>query len=359
MKLIPSYILKKCFINTQLVLLSLIIIFSIFSLLGQIDNLGKADFKLTSLIVYTFLQIPNSIYLLLPMSILIGVMLSLLNMVNYSEYAVIRTSGVSVFSITKILFFFGLVYTIVLFIFGEFIIPRTNNYSNIYKKSRTHELYSIQLHSGIWTKDGNNNFININQIYPNSTIENIRILKYNNKFQLISYITAKTAIYDYLNKYWILNNTTEALYEPDKITYTKKANLKWITSIDPKYFNVLIIEPENMSIINLSNYIFQLDKSHQSTKKYLISYWEKIVYPFSCIAMALICIGFIPNNRRNINLGSKLFAGIFLGVGYFFVNKLLSSLALLVNINPIIIAISPTLFLFSLSLYIIIFKNNI
>ncbi len=359
MKLLTSYIIKKCLINTTLILISLIFVFSIFSLLGQIDSLGKEDFNMISLIFYTVLQVPNSIYLLLPMSILIGVMLALLSMVNYSEYAVIRTSGVSLFSITKILFFFGLFFSIFLFVLGEFVVPRTNNYSNIYKKSKTHEIYYIQLHSGVWTKDGNNSFININQILPNSDIEKIKILKYNNKLQLILYIIAESGKYDSINKYWILSNVYETLYTKDRIIYTKEKIRNWITSIDPKFFDVLIIDPDNMSIINLMSYISKLKELHQNNKKYIISFWEKIVYPFSCIGMALICVGFIPNNRRNINLGSKLFAAVFIGVGYFFINKLLSSLALLINMNPLIIAILPTFILFLFSIYLIISKNNI
>ena len=55
------------------------------------------------MLIYIIILMPNYVYLLMPLAILIGVMISMLSLVNYSEYAIIRTSGVSLRKIMIIL----------------------------------------------------------------------------------------------------------------------------------------------------------------------------------------------------------------------------------------------------------------
>ncbi|MFN7094375.1 MAG: LptF/LptG family permease, partial [Burkholderiales bacterium] len=81
------------------------------------------------------------------------------------------------------------------------------------------------------------------------------------------------------------------------------------------------------------------------------------LYPIACISMSLIALAFIPNNRRNINLGGKLFAGILIGISFFFITRLLGFMALLFNWNAIISALAPTIILFACGWYFVLRKE--
>ena len=357
MKIITWYIFKKCLFNTGLMLLAFVVLFFVFNVLSQIGEVGKADYTVSALLFYSILLIPSSIYLLMPLAILIGVMLAMLGLVNYSEYAVIRTSGVSLRRIMMILLSYGVLFTIITFICGELIAPVANDYAQIYKKTKTRALVSTQLHSGVWSKDGENNFVNIKQIMPDSTIAEVNILKYNNDLRLQRYITAASGKYDGGKNAWILSDVVQYDYTGRNIVKSESRVYQWTTTIDPKYFSVLIVAPEDMSALGLLKYMTHLHVNHQSVRRYNIAFWGKLMYPIACISMSLIALAFIPNNRRNINLGGKLFAGILIGVAFFFTTRLVGFLAYIFHWDAILAAITPTLVLFVAGWYFVLRKE--
>lgn len=357
MTAITKYIFQKCLFNTFLMLLAFITLFSIFNIIGEVGNVGKGDFNTLSMLFYTILSIPNYMYLLMPLAVLIGVMLAMLNLVNYSEYAIIRTSGISLRKIMIILLSYGFVFSLLTLTLGEFIAPFANNYAQVYKKTKLQETVSTQLHTGVWSKDGENGFVNIKQIMPDSTIEGINIFHYDNHLKLQEFLTADKGSYDFNKNSWILKHVARFNYTGINVESTLLNDYIWKTTIEPKYFNVLVIQPEEMSAIGLLTYIKHLEVNNQSTSRYNIAFWGKLMYPLACISMTLIALAFIPNNRRNINLGSKLFAGIIIGVAFFFTTKLFGFLALLFHWNAILSAILPTLVLFGVGGYFVLRKD--
>lgn len=357
MLIITKYIFKKCLFNTALMLLAFVMLFAVFNIIGLIGQVGKGEFNVVAMFIYIFLLIPNYAYLLMPLAILIGVMLAMLNLVNYSEYAIIRTSGVSLRKIMFILLSYGALFTLFTFILGELVAPVANNYAQIYKKTKTHEVVSTQLHSGIWSKDGDDTFINIKQIMPDSTISGVNILKYNNKLQLQQYLVAEQGHYDINKNVWVLPKVVQYDYTGINIIRSESSNYYWKTTLEPKYFSVLVITPEEMSALGLLKYMTHLSLNHQSIQRYNIAFWGKLMYPIACISMTLIALAFIPNNRRNINLSGKLFVGILIGISFFFATRLIGFLAFLFHWNAILSAITPTLILFSVGWYIVLRKD--
>jgi lipopolysaccharide export system permease protein len=334
-----------------------IILISMFNILGQLGDVNKGLYTTTAMLFYTILLIPNYIYLLMPLAVLIGVMSGMLSLVNYSEYAIIRTSGVSLKRVTAILFGFGFAFSILTFIFGELVGPEANHYAQVYKMEKMKQIVSTNLHSGIWSKDGANAFVNIKQVMPDTTIVGINIFIYDDELKLKYFKKADDGKYDEKRKLWILSHLKQYDYTKQDIVTTESTNYEWHTAIEPSYFSVLVVAPEDMSALSLLTYMHHLDINHQSTQRYEIAFWNKLLYPLACISMALIALAFTPNNRRNINLGVKLFAGSLIGVAFFFTTRLIGFMALIFAWNAIISSLLPTAILFSLGWYFVIRKE--
>lgn len=354
---ITRYIFKKCLFNTLLMLVAFIMLFSIPNIIGEFGDVGKGEYTIVSMLLYTVLQIPNFMYLLMPLAILIGIMLAMLNLVNYSEYAIIRTSGVSLSKIMFILLSYGFIFSLITLALGEFVAPISNNYAQVFKKSKMHQTVSTKLRTGIWSKDGENGFINIKKIMPDSTISGVNILHYDDKLKLQEYLTADKGYFDTNKNAWVLDNVIRYDYTKLNVESSQMTNYVWKTTIEPKYFNVLVIEPDEMSALGLLHYMQHLQVNNQSIHRYNIAFWGKLVYPFACVSMALIALAFIPNNRRNINLGTKLFAGIIIGVAFYFTTKLVGFMAILFDWNAVLSALLPTLILFSAGGYFVLRKK--
>ncbi|MFN7094177.1 MAG: LPS export ABC transporter permease LptG, partial [Burkholderiales bacterium] len=274
--ILARYILKKCLFNTLLMIIAFVMLFSIFSILGQIGDVGKGQFTTVAMLVYTALLIPNYLYLLMPLAILIGVMLSMLSLVNYSEYAIIRTSGVSLRRITAVLLTFGISFSLITFMLGEVLAPETNHYAQVYKITKTKEVVSTQLHSGIWSKDGENNFVNIKQVMPDNTILGVHIFKDDDNLKLLNYIEAEVGDFNPVIGTWVLHNVKQYDYSGQDIQLTNIPEYQWRTSITPNYFSVLVILPEDMSAFGLLKYMHHLAQNNQSTQRYQIAFWNKL-----------------------------------------------------------------------------------
>lgn len=357
MNLIARYIFKKCLFNTLVMLLSFVMLFALFSIIGQLNEIGKGDYTLGAMLYYTLLQMPNFLYLLMPLGILIGVMISMLGLVTFSEFAIIRTSGVSLRSIMVILLVFGFIFGVITFLLGELVAPLANNYAQFYKKSKTHEVVSTQLSSGVWSKDGDNTFVDIHQILPDSSIIGVSVMKFDSDLKLIQTIEAERGEFDYKRTVWTLKNALVKDYTKTNITNISYPEYTWKSTIEPKYFSVLIITPEDMSAFGLLRYMQHLSRNHQNIRRYEIAFWGKLLYPIACITMSLIALAFIPNNRRSVNLGTKLFTGILIGVSFFFSTRLIGFMALIFHWNPIISAFTPTLVLLTAGWYFVLRKE--
>ncbi len=360
MNTLSRYILKKCFLNTVTLLFAFSMIYTIVNAISEISSVGKGSYTTLSMFIYLGALLPTYIYLLVPLAVLIGVMTGMLGLVKTSEYAIMRTSGISLGDITKILAIFGIIFTVITFLVGEVIAPTSSHFAKVYKMNKMNEQISTELSSGVWSKDGEHNIINIKQIDQNdsNTIRGIQIFAYDDKQQLKKYIVAESASYQTGIHGWDLHFPIVYNYSSDKIIIEKPNELNWKSSIDPSYFNVLVIAPEDMPAFGLSKYIDHLKNNNQAVNRYEIAFWSKLLYPIACISMAFIAIGFIPNNGRNINLSTKLFFGILIGVAFFFSNKLIGFIAVIYNWNAILSAIVPTILLFGIGWLVILKKEG-
>lgn len=360
MKLITSYILKKCFQNTFMLLFAFAIIYSVIQAIQELGDVGKGSYTTGAMFVYLGALLPSYIYLLIPLSVLIGVMTTTLGLVKNSEYAIMRTSGVSLKTITKVLAVFGIIFAVITFLLGEVIAPEASQFAKVYKLNHTNEIISMDLSSGIWSKDSESNIINIRQVAPNNDqiVESIQIFDYDSKQKLQRYIVSPQASYSKHNAIWVLESAVIYNYLESQIKIEKYSTIPWSSTIEPSYFNVLAISPDDMPAFGLIKYIKHLKLNNESTNRPEIALWNKLLYPFACISMAFIAVGFIPNNGRNVNLSSKLFAGILIGVAFFFTNRMIGFIAVLYSWNAILSAITPTLILFLIGWTIIIKKES-
>lgn len=360
MKLITRYILRKCLLNTTMLLFAFAIIYSIVNAINELSSIGKGSYNASAMVIYLGALLPSYIYLLTPLAVLIGVMTTMLGLVKNSEYAIMRTSGISLKNITQILAIFGSLFALLTFALGEVIAPESSHFAKVYKLNKMNERISTELSSGIWSKDGKDNIINIKQINQNdsSQINNIQIFSYDDDQVLLQYITAPDATYSAHDHGWWLHNASRYQYLPSKIQMTHPANLLWPSTIDPSYFSVLVSSADEMPAFGLLKHIHHLEQNKQATNRHRIALWNKLLYPIACISMAFIAIGFIPNNGRNINLSSKLFVGILIGIAFFFTNKLIGYLAVVFNWNAILSATIPTFILFIISAIVVSKKEK-
>ena len=342
MKIINRYLTKETTNSILLVMAGLLAMFSFFDLLQELDSIGKGSYGIGKIIIFVLLSSPGHIYEVVPVAVLIGAMYALGNMSRNSELIIMRVSGMSILKIGASLIRVGLIFALITFIVGELVTPYSEKIAQRMRIKATDSVVAQDFRSGFWVKDGNS-FVNVEEVLPDAELVNINIYKFNEKFELNSINNAKSGKFNGEN--WDLKNVIQTDLSGTQVKSRSFANTNWQSLIRPELLNVLLVVPEKMSAWNLYSYIGHLTKNKQKTSRYEIALWAKIIYPIACAVMVLIALPFGFLQQRAGGIGTKIFAGIILGILYQVMNRVFIHLGLLNDWSAFTSAIMPT-FLF-------------
>mgnify|MGYP000450405811 FL=1 len=342
MKIINRYLTKETTNSILLVMAGLLAMFSFFDLLQELDSIGKGSYGIGKIIIFVLLSSPGHIYEVVPVAVLIGTMYALGNMSRNSELIIMRVSGMSILKIGASLIKVGLIFALITFIVGELVTPYSEKIAQRMRIKATDSVVAQDFRSGFWVKDGNS-FVNVEEVLPDAELVNIHIYKFNEKFELNSINNAKSGKFNGEN--WDLKNVIQTDLSGTQVKSRTFANTNWQSLIRPELLNVLLVVPEKMSAWNLYSYIGHLTKNKQKTSRYEIALWAKIIYPIACAVMVLIALPFGFLQQRAGGIGTKIFAGIILGILYQVMNRVFIHLGLLNDWSAFTSAIMPT-FLF-------------
>jgi lipopolysaccharide export system permease protein len=130
----------------------------------------------------------------------------------------------------------------------------------------------------------------------------------------------------------------------------REEQMIWESDLNPGILAVLTIAPDRMSAWSLWRYTSHLRDNGQNADRYELALWKKIVYPVAIIVMLMLALPFGYLQSRAGGVGLKLFLGVMLGVGFYFMNGLFSNLGLLNTWPPWLAVSIPSLVAFALAL---------
>jgi lipopolysaccharide export system permease protein len=345
MKKIERYIFVHLFKSTLLVLVALVALLTFMQLSREVTQVGQGEYTLKTLFLYTFLTLPSYAYEMFPFAVLIGVLIAMSQFVQTSEYAVMRTLGMSVGQVSKILLLFGGFCALLVSLLGEFIAPEARqNADRIRMIAKNDSIVSYGTFLGIWAKD-RQQYIRIGEMLPDGALLNLQIYHYSPDYRLISNIYAQEARYNEKLKQWHLYHVLESDISSRRIQVVQRPEGVWHTVLRPDLLSALVTAPEQMSSVALLRYIEHLAKNKQKTQRYELALWSKWLYPLSCMVMAWFALIFIPHLRRSGLLAKRIILGIIFGLLYYFLNRFVLHLGLLYHwIAPLCVLLPITLF---------------
>jgi lipopolysaccharide export system permease protein len=296
---------------------------------------------------HVLLSVPLHVYELFPIAALIGTLFALAQLVESSEYTVMRSSGVSVTHMTAMLGAVGSIFAVLTFVFGEFIAPPAEQFALRMRSQAITGLVAQEFRSGLWIKD-DKSFINVGEVMPDSSLRNVRIYEFDDQHRLRSISLAGSG--DYLQeRRWMLKDVVQTLFEDRKTSVRTVGEASWQSVLDPALLNVLLVKPDQMSAWRLYSFAQHLRENRQKTLRYEIALWSKLMYPVAVLVMMVLALPFAYSQRRQGGIGAKVFAGIMLGLTFHLLNRLFGHLGLLYEWPPLLSAIMPTLIVLSLA----------
>ena len=339
MKIINRYLWREVSTNILFIMLGLIAMFSFVDLIQELDSVGNGNYGIGMMTIFVLLSAPGHIYDVAPVAVLVGTMYSLSQLARHSELVVLRVSGVSLFDITMNLLRVALAFSVITFLVGELITPYSEKLAQRLRIQATDSVVAQDFRSGLWVKDGGN-FVNVETVLPDATLLNLHIYEFDNSFHLKTIKNAKEAKFE--DDQWKLTDMTQTVFENNHVQTNFYPTANWQSLIRPELLNVLLVVPGKMSAWNLYSFIKHLKINNQTTTRYDVALWAKLIYPLACLVMIILALPFGFLQQRSTTPTTKIFVGMFLGVVYQILNRIFAHLGTLNDWTPFFSAVAPT-----------------
>ena len=349
MGLLQRYIAKTILASTFLVLLVLLGLYTFMDFISELDDLGKGQYQLSTIISYMALSMPKRIYELLPIAALLGSVLGLGNLASQSELVAMRVAGVSVQQINKAVMIVALCLMFIAVFIGEVVRPPAEQKAReIQSVAKTGTVGSRTDH-GFWTRDGLH-FNHISRILPDGRFADISIYEFDAKNQLRIITKAKEAQYD--DDSWTLTDIVQSTIDEEGVQVRAVERALWKSQLNPGMLNIVVVPPEFLPVWNLMAYINYLQDNRQAVEQYKMAFWMKIMMPLSSAVMVLLAVPFIFGPLRSAPVGGRILAGALVGIGFHLFNQSFQHIGLVFGVIPWLSAAFPTLIFAILGWYL-------
>jgi lipopolysaccharide export system permease protein len=340
MSVLRRYIRRQVLAGIMLVLAALLMLFSFFDLIYELRDLGSDDTRLATVLAFVALSMPGRLYELFPIAALIGTLFALAQLVVSSEFAVMRTSGVSMLGIASGPIQVGIGLSLVAFLVGEFVTPISEEAAQRMRLKGTSSVVASSFRSGLWVKD-ENSFVNVRRVMHDATLESIRIYRFDSDYRLMTISQARrgTHVRDNL---WRLENVVLTRFEPERTSVERIPEMEWRSVLTPRILSVLLVPPDKMSLFTLFSYVQHLRNNNQDAGRYEIALWNKLIYPIAVLVMMVVALPFSYLNVREGGISTKIFAGIMLGLAFHVMTRLIGHVGQLAAWPPLLAAVAPT-----------------
>lgn len=339
MRRLSLYIGKTILYTTLLTTFLVVSIDLLFLLVNELRAMGEGDYTFIKMLEYIILVLPQRLYFVFPMASLVGALLGLGLLAGHSELVVMRSSGVSILQISWAVLRAALLMILAVTALGELVVPSSTRYAEMLREKAVSGSQTVITPQGTWIRDGQN-FVRIKEILATGELLGIIRYEFNAQHELINSTFASWAEYETNRNLWLMHDVKQTIINGQEINVFTFPTLTWKSSIQPQLLNILIEEPESLSIIGLINYIDYLQDNHLRVQEYKLALWKKIWQPFASIVMVFIAIPVIFGPLRSATMGLRLLTGVLLGFSFYILNQLFGPLSLVYASFPAFLAAS-------------------
>ncbi len=349
MKTIRRLIYKEQLAAVGFVTLGFLALFFFFDFVDELSDVGKygaAGYQLTHALLYVTLLIPNHLYELLPITLLIGTIFVMARFAQSSEYTILRTSGLGPWRALGTLLSLGAVFVVLTFAVGDYVAPLTDRAAQLLKARYQGRITIGQ--TGAWLKERQQDHsfaTNIASLSPTGDMQKVRIFEFDTHNVLLSTTQAEKGRFGPAG--WELENVQQTRFinqgTQARIDKQQFATLQWPTGLTSEMVTTALVKPDRMRTIDLFQYIQHLNANQQSAQRFEIEFWRKVFYPLSCVVMVVLALPFAYLHFRQTGIAGYVFGGVMAGISFFLLNNVFGYIGNLQNWQPWLTAAAPGL----------------
>ncbi len=312
MSIINKYLTKEIIKLFGLILIMVVGIYIVVDFLEKIDDFMEAGLSFSKAFTFFVYKTPFIIAQIAPVGILLSVLIVFGLMNRNNEVIALTSSGVSTFYLLKPVIILGFLFTALLFLLSEVLVPITTVKANrIWLGEVRKELVITSKAENIWIK-GDRIISHIRFFNPmEKAIFGITVHKFDKEFRLIERIDAEKGFFR--DGQWQFYEALVQQLNPEQGDYESALHNKMTAKFDflPDDLKRVVKKSEEMSFSELADYMRKVEKEGYDATNYRVDLYAKIAFPFVCIIMSMV--GISIGIRRQIR--DALPIGVSIGIG--------------------------------------------
>ena len=336
--ILDRYIARSIVGGTLLSLFVFGALFAFISFVSELKHVGMNDYGALQALIYVLLNLPQLLYQVFPSAMLLGGLLSLGALASTSELVVMRAAGVSVSRITVAVLKAGFLLIVIAVLLGEFLAPETISAAKTMRAEALEGRVLTGDRKGLWSKYGNN-FVYIGTVLPDVKLRNVVVYELDEEHKLKKTTHAAQAHYDSEKELWHLQDVTNSEIMQGRVESTHNAAESWPAMVSTDLFNVLNLEPEDMSATELWQYSLYLDENELESDSFWLAFWVKLFTPLTSVGMLMIAVPLVlTSTSRSGGTGQRILVGVMIGVAFYVLNRVVNQMGIIYGITPVVSA---------------------
>jgi len=325
MRILDRYIIKSVISIFFTCVFVFLFLYVIIDILSTLEDILKHHFEILLLIKYYLLYLPIMFVQVAPFACLLSTLYTLGRLNHNNEIIAMRSSGLSIFQISKDIIVFGLLISFLVFWINDRFVPGAlattqRIRAQVTEGSKRTKDQKAETINNLCLYGLRNRLFFINKFQTaTSTMEGIIILEHDEHQNLMKKIVANRGTYqDGLWKFY--QSITYDFDLNGQIIHEPQYMEEEIMSISetPKDFMTQRQRTDNMSIAQLEDYIWKLSKSGANSviRSLKVDLYERYTSPFINVIIIILGIPFSLIMRRRATGISSI--GICIMVGFLY-----------------------------------------
>ncbi len=324
-----------------LVLLVLGSIFGLISFIGELDR-TNADYDTLAVAVYTLSILPQSLVELAPVIALLGSIVALAGLDRYNELTIISCTG---FPLRKLLAAIALPTVALmagLWIAMEYAAPQLQQAAEIERRALRHGDPVRLPGNGVWSTNGTY-YIHIRKMHEGNVPGQIRLFEFGENNELLRALRAREAEVA-ADRTWRFKAVREKRLVDGRLVTRHHKELEIGNLWAPDELPTLALPSESMSLSVLYRYAQFRAANNLPQEKYLSTFWQRLLMPFTVGAMVLLATPISANLSagRDRSFGISLAIGAVVGILFYLGAQIVFALGQLMELSIPLVAALPS-----------------
>ena len=347
MKILDRYIAAAVVTGTGIALLVIVGMDVFFSVIAQIEDVGKDSYTLLVMLQYIALITPQGAYELFPMAALLGSLIGMGMLAANSELIAMRAAGVSVWRIVQSVLQVGMLLLLVAVFIGEVVAPAAEQYGQQLRAAAINKRVSFLGSHGLWVRD-ENYYINAGKVLADEVLADLEVFEFDASGRMV--MATRAARAQYAGGQWLLHDVHQSSFTDGRVEVGQLDEVAWPSLLTPELLSIVVLEPKNMSARDLGQFVNYLEDNGLDTMEYRYAFWGRFMTPLATLVMLFISVPFVFGGLRTVTAGQRIFVGILVGFGFYLVSQVASQLGQVYNLNPLVTMLTPNILFLAIGL---------